>query len=395
MKILEEAPQLKFKNNVVIYDDIMFLHQKDEAQHQFQVLMGEKRLPIDSIRNFKENIAYNLINAKREGVKYKHIVFPCKPIIYQKSFKKIGISLTPMFSDEHKHPDVLYADFLNESDYYKTDSHINDFGTLKVVNKVLQEFGYPRLPEALFENRDMHTDLKKMIGDNSKDNVESIIGLKNLPKTTIEKFAIAKEVLGGNTGEFKFRFNPYALHNKRVILFGDSFFSNQLNVYQYIFSEVFYFRVPYIIDDIMRILEPDITLTANTERYLFNVPSVNKPKPWFMNYINNRFDSKSIPDSTIDAFTALFSGRSSSAYLDRFGRRLVSLPRDQDSLSKLDISDITSSNEVNYLRDYAVGIEKNNLELAYYLMSLAHQARPNGKLIEKKLLSYKEMLNYI
>ena len=48
-----------------------------------------------------------------------------------------------------------------------------------------------------------------------------------------------------------------------------------------------------------------------------------------------------------------------------------------------------SSDDINFLRDKAVAIENNNLQLSYNLMQIAHQARPNGLFIKKKLEEYK------
>jgi hypothetical protein len=49
---------------------------------------------------------------------------------------------------------------------------------------------------------------------------------------------------------------------------------------------------------------------------------------------------------------------------------------------------------INAIRDLALEYEKRDVEVAYELMSIAHQARPTGPLIQRKLLQYKEHLYF-
>ena len=47
---------------------------------------------------------------------------------------------------------------------------------------------------------------------------------------------------------------------------------------------------------------------------------------------------------------------------------------------------------INAIRDLAVTFEKSNLQVAYELMAIAHNERPNGPFIERKFLEYKQKL---
>lgn len=57
------------------------------------------------------------------------------------------------------------------------------------------------------------------------------------------------------------------------------------------------------------------------------------------------------------------------------------------------LSDIIYPFEVDYLRDEALKLESTNLELAFKLMSLAYQSRPEGPYIRSKLEEYKQRLD--
>lgn len=366
---LESNPHLTIKNNVITFGDALFLQQKDRAQHQFQLLMGEVTLKPKMVDTFQRNMAHNISIAKREGFDYKHIVFPCKPIVFREKFQSIGVELNPIFSDQHHHPQVLYPTNILPEDYFLEDSHLKASGTLKIIEQVLEEFGYSKLPKPLYGYHDVAGDLRKMLGGDCLEKKQFLKSLDGLPQNRVQHFSTASG-LEGNTGHLYFFFNPYALHNVRLVLFGDSFFQRRFDIFKRIFSEVVYFRNPYILDDVVKVLEPDIVLTGNAERYLWHVPDCDSARPWFMNYISNRYDSKKIPESDIKAITALFSGKSSREYRNMFGEKLTDLPRDIEKLSMLSESDIKTNADISFIKGMADYYEKEHPGVAYYLMSL-------------------------
>jgi hypothetical protein len=377
---------LDFKDNVVVLDNALFLHQYNSGQRQFQIMMGDELLDDTSIDSFRNNMLYNTSIAERDNFHYKHIIFPAKPLVYKEQFAKAGINLRQIYSAQHLNECVLYP-HLSPDDYYLNDTHMNFKGAFKILKQILREFGYLDIPSAITREGNIVGDLAKMLGLDSIEIVSFIDSLEGVVKEKCQKYSL-KPYLKGNTGHLDFRFNPYALFNKRIIIFGDSFFRTTLSTYQKLFSEVIYFRVPYILEDVCRILEPDIVLTGNAERYLYDVPSALKPKPWFLNYMGDNFDSKSIDIETKKAFQALFSGKQSDLYKQKFGSKLSALPKTYSELRNLSLEHLSGVEDVFFLRDMAIHIEKTDLELARHLMGLAHQARPEGKLIKSKLESY-------
>lgn len=61
-------------------------------------------------------------------------------------------------------------------------------------------------------------------------------------------------------------------------------------------------------------------------------------------------------------------------------------------INNVTIEDVNYSFDVDFLRDEAIRIESCDLPKAFKLMSLAHQVRPTGPFIEKKLKEYKQRL---
>jgi hypothetical protein len=57
------------------------------------------------------------------------------------------------------------------------------------------------------------------------------------------------------------------------------------------------------------------------------------------------------------------------------------------------INDIKKPLDIDYIRDQALKLESNDLPMALKLMTLAHQARPEGPFIKQKLHDYQLRLN--
>jgi len=53
---------------------------------------------------------------------------------------------------------------------------------------------------------------------------------------------------------------------------------------------------------------------------------------------------------------------------------------DVDTIKKLTLSDL----DINLVRDYAVSVEGNQIDLAYGLMLIAFKVKPNGPFLNKK-----------
>ncbi|WP_298942612.1 hypothetical protein [uncultured Psychromonas sp.] len=83
--------------------------------------------------------------------------------------------------------------------------------------------------------------------------------------------------------------------------------------------------------------------------------------------------------------------------LSEISERLFSFLKIKNESKKIDIKTVTlkdlkNKNDVDFIRDAAVKLEKTNLPKALSLMLLAQQARPNGPFINNKVLQYKTLL---
>ncbi|WP_182026033.1 hypothetical protein [Vibrio rotiferianus] len=392
--ILRNFKQLKFAKGVVIFDKVLFLHQENRGQRQFEHFLGNINIKQSSVDNYQRNIQFNKEISKALNFQYLHIVFPAKPYSYRQKFQEIGLDLKPIFQKCHEDVCVFYPD-LGPEHYDNLDTHINDRGMYHILLHILDELNLSKPPRPFWDKKRKRGDLSIMLGDNSAtEEVEELSGIYGNDVYQSKRYTNAK-ALKGNQGHIDYLFNPYAMHNKRVILFGDSFFRTKIRMYSLIFTEVIYFRRPYVMSDVVRNLRPDIVLTGNAERYLTDVPDHRNDTPWFIIYLSDKYDSRLLSPNTIEVFKVLFSGRESQAFKERFGLKLDLVPRTRQELLDWTLDNITTREDVNYIRDVAISYEDKDIHLAIHLMSLAHLARPEGPLIKRKLDSYRRELELV
>ena len=100
--------------------------------------------------------------------------------------------------------------------------------------------------------------------------------------------------------------NPEALHDVKLLIFGDSFFRQLIPHLGYFFKNIIFLRTRYFHSDIVKSVSPSIVFSGLAERYLSRCYSDE--------YANNFFAYPYLKARSIDPseqfskmFTALFS----------------------------------------------------------------------------------------
>lgn len=372
---LRDCSGLEFSNGVIMMGDVYFLHQENSGQQQFDYLSGNLRISSDNIEKFNSNLRRNKKLSLELGFSYSHVVFPAKAVIYKDDFKELGVDISSLLSYKHDQDHVIYPT-LKKIHYDINDTHLNDEGMLEVITQLRDVLGFSDLPDAIWKVFSKRGDLGAMIGENSKTcTSKRFVGFKNEPNHATRHYSL-QNALEGNTGHLDFLFNPYALTNKRIVLFGDSFFKSRVHVFSSMFTEVIYFRIPYILEDVVRALCPDIVLTGNAERYLTNVPDAYNPAPWFLNYISARFDSSKLDDRSRLAFASLFSSATSQHYETEFKTKAKTFSRYEKSVSNISVHDVKTLGDAHYLKYLAKQLEKVDVKKA---IGILYAVKASGK----------------
>lgn len=373
-------------------DNTLFLRQKNQGQRQFDFLTGKSKVTETNTDNFIKNISKNYKFCEENNINYAHAIFPCKAVAYKNKFAEIGIEINAIASSKHlSHQSVFYPEIsdIKENWYHKTDTHCSYIGYLSILKEVfnIANLDFPELSMTIAK-RLMRGDLAVMCNAGEIE-VEYIkdFGVE----AEIHRFSNTK-ALSGNSGEIYFTINNKPVIKKRLLLFGDSFFVGCLNILSNIFEEVFYIRNPFILKDVASCLKPDVIFTGCAERYLTKVNSIEESTPFFLNYFRGNASFERLLPETLEAFHHFFLDRESYGYIQwrkklNFKKFLKLSDSELFSLAKKDV-DI-----LDYIRDTAIVLEKNNIHEAYRLMSVAKMVRPNGPVITKKLDVFKRKIS--
>ncbi|WP_025564767.1 hypothetical protein [Psychromonas sp. SP041] len=389
---IDDHPDIEVRDGVLKVNGCLFLRQKGVAQQQFDYFLGNKKIPDESVNNFKCNIKHNLSLANEVGFKYLHIIYPAKPCVYKESFKDIGVDINSIVTSEHLMPSVIYGESITRH-FYFDDTHHNDQGLYEIIKQGLVAIGedISKLVP-IYKQMTRQGGLGKMYGSEPHMS-EHLEYFEGHTKGVIQRFSLA-EYLAGNSGHIDFNFNGNAIIKKRIVLFGDSFFRNSLDIFSEIFEEVIYFRNPYIFTDIVKVLTPDIVLTGNAERYLVDVPNSALPKPYFLNFFGEKFRSVDIPFNTKNMFSMLFSGRNDKEFLAWRSINLLTITREKqlDPL-KITLDDFKTEKDFYFCYQLAVFWESKDINYSFHLIKLALKIRPNGPVLKKKHDEYKAILD--
>tara|TARA_R110001583_G_scaffold17482_1_gene70631 strand:- start:1803 stop:2999 length:1197 start_codon:yes stop_codon:yes gene_type:complete len=394
--MLEENKNIEVINNVIkLQDGTLFLRQKNRGQFQFEYLTGQKKISPKSIFNFKKNIKRNKEYCDKKNINYLHVIFPCKAVAYRNRFKDIGVDINPIVTEEHLNVDGVYypnLDDIAEDWFLKTDTHCSYKGRLSIIKDIMKHISIV-FPDIAFDIRESKSsspgDLGRMI-DNPPVKRESISFKIN---SDIHHFALDnKNVLSGNTGGMLLKVNTLAPIKKRVAIFGDSFFVGTMEILSIFFEEVFYMREAFIIQEVANCLEPDLIFTGNAERYLHDVKDAEKTTPYFIKLLSVNADMSKLGDKDKNAFLSFFEPKKSDKYKNWFLKLNLNLMLNNGDIDTIKALTLTSL-DINMIRDYAVSIEDNNTRLAYDLMLIAYNARPNGPFIKQKVQLYKQKID--
>ena len=373
---------------------VLFLYQKGRAQRQFEHFTGQLKINRKSVSNFRNNIKLSSDFAKKNGLPYVHIIYPAKPIVFEKSLRSAGVNVSSIVEKEHLMEEVIYPlSHMNEVDHYeKQGSHNSDLGYFTILQMALRKMAI-EIPilKPVTEKKLLVRDLARMKGYSEPVEEVLIVGFEGL--VPYKKFFSISDALDGNSGHIEYYFNGNSAVRQRLLLFGDSFFRGSMRVLSFIFEEVIYISCPYVKPDIARNLNPDVIWTGNAERYLTNVPDGSINPPYFLNYFSSRFHPERIKPDVKAVFNLLFSGKSNPDYLEWKKNLTVTIPKHKlktENLSEIKIEDIKGDADVDTCRDLAIQLEEKDLECATHLMNLAHQVRPEGLLIQDKLKVYRQ-----
>ena len=240
------------------------------------------------------------------------IIFPDKEIVCKKflpnNIKCDFRQYADLYKIYFKNKLIETNSILDYTDYYKTDTHMNNKGAIKVYNKfinyintlfnvninILQssfnKYNVTSLSELNIGIGDLTWDINK--GDMELADISDIyyeFNIINYNNFYLNKYSINDnnflilnkklEDISKNyidilidwkclSNNFLYKKNINYHINKKVLIFYDSFLTSSLNIYKNIFKEVFFSKTPFN-KDIINLIKPDFIIEFRAERFLF------------------------------------------------------------------------------------------------------------------------------
>ena len=305
----------RIQNEVIVCEDgEMFLAGGSHSVLKY--ITGEMIPSQQSIRSFCSNIEKRAGFCDKQGMLYKHIIFPDKQSILSDKFPFKVTRLADMYMDKVVSSildQIIYP--IEELTHWeganavtlKQDSHYSDTGSYVMLMSIINSLGLNYHICNNVINNIIKTE--EYIGD---------LGIKIEPEKmdtavwlsrTWHPYVIRNKVVG-NDGLVDIYLNRDAKIDKTVVVFGDSFFRRVLWQLSSIFTKVIFFRTRFFHEEIVYSINPDIVLTGNVERYLSNV---NSDRNAHIFYLYSHLQPSNIERDTIefiDAYRALTSPNS-------------------------------------------------------------------------------------
>ena len=245
-----------------------------------------------------ENNSLNVLqfytnNLIKEDKEFFMFIIPDKSLIcldnipdsYNKNNKYRFIDLIKNSNSITNFIDLYDKCNLNSSDYYITDTHANNIGSLKFVKEIMTNFinnenkindidNFLQFDEIL----NFKGDLTNPINLNNQQLCLDLHLHENITKITNIQFNGYINKIKDIDIEFrfcysrpsKFVYNPNAIVKKTILIYGDSSTTNKLfELLSFYFENTFFYWNHYFINNkLIKFLNPDIIIDIRTERFL-------------------------------------------------------------------------------------------------------------------------------
>lgn len=304
-----------------------------------------------NINTFYDNIKFRKKICETNNSHFQHFIFPEKLYLSRdKANEKTHSIYLENFTDQSCNKNITYLLLSHKSSFkfnHKTDTHFNLFGNLEALKEIINN------------DSDVDEYIHKVKENTYIEFFSGDLGTKTKPNTQELKvnyrpfFSYTREhngLTGGNNGIIDIVINKDALYDKKLLIFGDSFFRSLLPHLTYFYKDIMFFRTGNFHNEIFKIYKPDLVFTGNAERYLTNVNADSYNEDFF-SYLK----SSHVQHSPSNEFELLFRKRVGYKYSDFIDRFNISSLGGSNSLLSYGIKSGLSHSKKHKLYEFSVG----------------------------------------
>ena len=290
IEAMDAVRELGHIENGVMFGHDGYLFLLDGGHHVFDLLLGLHKVSDISFANFATNIARRADICERAGAKYLHVIYPDKQSVMVDEFPVEGpFCLTDIYLEKlpEVRPHVFYlrGALRNASlpAFMRTDTHLTESGNIVAAGAIVEQLVGQDQSEhvnRLLASPDWHEiDWSGDLGSRFQPPLSERRRL--LRKTWPHKW-FHNDLQGGNNGIVDLLFSPGAVHDRRILIYGDSFSRDLSSILSYFFREVVFLRTQFFHPDMLHQIQPDLVITSNVERYLSFCESDDRRASFFM-----------------------------------------------------------------------------------------------------------------
>ena len=247
-------------------------------------------LPIaeENLKHFKANHSSRMTWCNEHNISFSQWVFP-DPIVFRGSLEE-G-SAKSVFTSSFPTglaPDGVYYP-LNLLDGHserqsKTDSHYSPVGNMYLAAEVCYKtIGIETSPETFEQLSNNCIFQENFVGDLGLQCTPHVAETRTVPRQIHGIKSASNGLQAGNYGIVQLVVSPNSATERKLLIFGDSFFRTQLHELARYWREIVFLRTPFFHYEMVAAVAPNDILCGMAERYF---PSVrpDSERPHFLAY---------------------------------------------------------------------------------------------------------------
>lgn len=255
-----------------------------------RLFSAEGQPAVGSVETFWANAAARADICSERGISFATWVFPDKLILYSDEPEFAGLDVASLFrrhyvSATRSQSRVSYlGDVIQDrGDFQQTDTHLSAMGMSKAVAAMARYLDLPDRENFVKKAAATWQEDAKHIGDLGVKFDPPLGGQALIPKRIVEFRHAFNGLAAGNDGIIDLIDSPQAASDKTLLIFGDSFFGQNLVYLSYFFRRIVFLRTRYFHVEMIDAIEPDVIFCGMAERFLSNV-SPDAERPHFLAY---------------------------------------------------------------------------------------------------------------
>jgi hypothetical protein len=278
---------------VKIVDDVLFggdgqLFLAQGGHRVLDVVTGRRPIDPGLYAAFDANITARHALCAAGGAAYLHVVFPDKQSVLRADYPVADpISVADMVEERCAARAHLLnlGHVLRRQDvppYKRTDTHLTDLGCAVAASAVAERLSGQAHGGFLDHVLTLPRTARMIAGDLGGRLKPPVASSETFfePDWTSRRFT--NDIAAGNDGMADIIVSPGAVHDRRLLWFGDSFGRGCLRYLSFFFREITFLRTRYLHREMFEQIRPDIVVTQTAERYMATVSADAEATPFLL-----------------------------------------------------------------------------------------------------------------